>query len=126
MSSPALKLPVMATLALARVVLSRSDKVRPPSTRTGMDAALSPAMKAVLPPPTVTTGVCAVAATLTARCAGALFFVPSLTTKLTARTAVSGVMALLLYVTARRAACHCATVAVAPEDARVSTPVPLL
>ena len=71
-------------------------------------------------------GVWSVSATVTLRVAVALFLVPSLTTKLTVRVALLGVIALSVYVTARKAACHCASVAVAPLELSVSTPVPLL
>ena len=55
-----------------------------------------------------------------------LFCSPSLTTKLITRVAVLGEPDVSLYVTACKAACHCATVAVAPLELSVSTPVPLL
>ena len=48
---------MMATVALASVVLSRSLTVRPGSTATGVEAILSPAVKAALPPLAVTIGV---------------------------------------------------------------------
>ena len=47
----------MATVAEANVVLSRSAKVRPLSTTTGVGAVLSPAVKAALPPLVLTIGV---------------------------------------------------------------------
>ncbi|MGD1827540.1 hypothetical protein A203_19730 [Chromobacterium violaceum] len=125
-SSPLWKLPVMDTVADASVVLSRSDRVMPPSTATGVDAVLLPAVKAALPPLAVAIGVWSVAATVTVLVVAALFLLPSLTTKLTVRVAVLGVTALSVYLTARSAACHCASVAVAPLELSVNTPVPLL
>ena len=55
-SSPLWKLPVMATVALARVVLSASLRVMPLSTATGVLTTLAPSTKAVLPPLVVATG----------------------------------------------------------------------
>ena len=56
-SWPLWKLPLMDTLALASVVLSRSLIVMPESTATGVDVVLSPAVKAALPPLVVAIGV---------------------------------------------------------------------
>ena len=58
-SSPLWKLPVMDTVALTRVGLALSVTVRPPSTATGVEAVLSPEVKAALPPLGVTTGTTA-------------------------------------------------------------------
>ena len=126
-SSPLWKLPVIDTVPLASVVLSRSDTVMPLSTATGVEVALSPAVKAVLPPLAVAIGVWSVSATVTVLVAAVLvLLLPSCTWKLMVRVALFGVTALSVYVTARSAACHCATVAVAPLEVSVSTPVPLL
>ncbi|MNT75529.1 hypothetical protein D3C72_2144320 [compost metagenome] len=56
----------------------------------------------------------------------ALLLLPSLMLKLTVRVTVLGVPAVSLYVTARKAACHCASVAVPPLEVSVNTPVPAL
>ncbi|MGD1827539.1 hypothetical protein A203_19725 [Chromobacterium violaceum] len=94
-SSPLWKLPVIDAVALASVVLSRSDRVMPPSTATGVDVVLSPAVKAVLPPLAVAIGVWSVAVTVIARVAAELvLLLPSATWKLTVRVAVLGVTAL--------------------------------
>ena len=55
-SWPPWKLPVMATVALARVALSASAMVMSPSTTTGVLATLLPSTKAVLPPLVTATG----------------------------------------------------------------------
>ena len=56
-SSVEWKLPVMATVALASVVLSISEIVRALSMTTGVEGVLSPAVKATLPPLVVSIGV---------------------------------------------------------------------
>ncbi len=96
-SSPLWKPPVIATVALARVGLSRSDTMRPLSTTTGVDAVLSPAVKDALPPDALATGVWSVAATVTVRVTVLLLLpLPSLAIKLSVRVAVFGVTALSL------------------------------
>jgi hypothetical protein len=80
----------------------------------------------VVPPVVATTGASFTAATLTVWVAAGLLVPPSLTTKLTVRLVVLGLSELFAYVTARNAACHSASVAVAPDEVSVSTPVPAL
>ncbi|MOA34218.1 hypothetical protein D3C78_1555790 [compost metagenome] len=84
----------MDTEALASVRLSASVSVMPESTVTGVEAVLSPAVKAALPPLAETIGVWSVAATVTVRVTTLLLALPSLTWKLMVRVAVLGVMAL--------------------------------
>ena len=55
-----------------------------------------------------------------------LTVVPSLATNVTVRAVVVGVSLVLLYFTARNAACHCANVAVLAVEANVITPPALL
>src|ERR1041385_7562296 len=52
--------------------------------------------------------------------------VPSFTWKVTVRAAVDGLSELFEYCTARKAACHCATVAVLPAEVSVIPPVAAL
>ena len=94
---------------------------------------LAPPVSVVAVPPSETlmlsataTGVSLTAVTVTVLVAAVLLSVPSLTTTLMVRLVVSGVSELLLYVTARRAASHWASVAVAPAEVSDNTPVPLL
>ncbi|VVE50411.1 hypothetical protein PTE30175_04553 [Pandoraea terrae] len=55
-SSPLWKLPLIATLPLASVVLSESLNVTPLSTTTGVLATLLPSVNGVVPPLVVATG----------------------------------------------------------------------
>src|SRR5690606_41862596 len=71
----------------------------------------------------VTDGALFPASMLTVRVAEALVLVPSFTAKLTVLADVFGAAEVSLYVTDRNAACHCAKVAVAPDEVSVSTPV---
>src|SRR5690606_27031020 len=71
----------------------------------------------------VTDGAVFTASMLTVRVAEALVLVPSFTAKLTVLADVFGAAEVSLYVTDRNAACHCAKVAVAPDEVSVSTPV---
>ena len=87
-SWPDWKFPVMATVALARVVLSTSDRVRPLSMAAGV---LS--VKGVVPPAVVTWGASLTAVTLTILVEALLASVPSLTVKLTVRALVLGLSA---------------------------------
>ena len=66
------------------------------------------------------------AATVTALVAAMLLLVPSLTVTLRVRLAVFGLSEVLVYVTVRKAVCHCASVALALAEVSVSTPVALL
>ena len=52
-----------------------------------------------------------------------LAFTPSVATKATVRVAVAGASEEFRYVMARSVACHSASVAVAPAEVSVSTPV---
>ena len=52
-----------------------------------------------------------------------LSFVPSFTTNVTLRVVVLGASLVLVYVTARNATCHLASVAVPPDEVSVSTPL---
>ena len=93
---------------------------------------VAPPTSVVAVPPSATvrlsataTGASLTAATVTTRVAALLLLAPSFTVKLRVRLAVLGVSELLVYVTARKAACHCASVALAPAELSVSTPVAL-
>ena len=95
MSSPLWKLPVIATVAEAKVALSRSDKAMPLSITTGVEAVLSPATNEALPLEAVTIGVWSVSATVTVRVAVLLVLAfASSAEKLIVRVAVFGVMAV--------------------------------
>lgn len=69
-------------------------------------------------------GASLVAVTLTVLVAGELPSVPSFTIHVMVRSVVVGSSEVLEYVMALRAACHSDRVAVAPAEARESTPVP--
>ncbi|MNN85306.1 hypothetical protein D3C81_2025800 [compost metagenome] len=87
----------MAIVALANVVLSRSDIVRPLSIATGVEVVRSPDLKLVEPPLVVTTGVWFVAVTVTVRVTVLLVLpAPSITLKLIVRVAVFGVTAVFV------------------------------
>ncbi|WP_208327656.1 hypothetical protein, partial [Paraburkholderia caballeronis] len=67
-SSPAWKPLPICTVAEASVVLSRSDKMMPLSTATGVETALSPAANEALPVlPVEMTGVWSASVTVTVR-----------------------------------------------------------
>ncbi len=121
-SSPLWKLPVIATVADAMVAESESVSVKPASTTTGAEGALSPETKVVVPPLSVTIGDWSVGTTLIVRWKLVLTFVPSVITKLMTRCVPSGVAAESVKRTERSAACHCASVAVPPAELRASTP----
>src|SRR3990167_1670148 len=125
-SWPLWKLPLIDTLVLARVLLSKSVTVKPLSTTMGVLVTLLPSVKAVWPPEALVTGVSFTAVTETTLVPAVLLELPSLTTKLTVRLLVLGELELSVYVTERKAACHCATVAVAPAELRKSWPLPAL
>ncbi|MGD1827538.1 hypothetical protein A203_19720 [Chromobacterium violaceum] len=93
-SSPLWKLPVMDTVPLASVGLTLSVTVMPPSTATGVEVALSPAVKAALLPLVASTG-----AALTAIVTLAALLVPprpSLTVTCIVRVEVLGMPAAVL------------------------------
>ena len=97
-SSPLWKLPVIDTVPLASVLLALSVTLTLPSTATGVEVALSPAVKAELPPLVVSNG-----ASLIASITLAAVLVPprpSLTVTCTVRVAVLGVPAVSLKVSA--------------------------
>src|SRR5260221_248862 len=50
----------------------------------------------------------------------------SFTVKVIERAVVDGLSELLVYLTARKADCHCASVAVLPDEVSVSTPLALV
>jgi hypothetical protein len=120
-SWPERKLPVMAIVAEASVVALPSVTVMPASIATGVDAVLSPATKAALPPSVVIVGG---AVTFSILVVAALDLVPSLVAKLIVR--LPAVVDVLEKVTARIALAHCASVAVFPAEVAVSTPVAAL
>src|SRR5215469_6263386 len=121
-SSPPWKLPVTDTAADARVPLPASEIVMPASIATGVEVTLSPATNDADPESAVTRGG---PMTSTTFVEATLLFVPSLVTKEMVR--LPGVaLAPLEKVTASSALCHCASVAVAPVDVNVRTPVAVL
>ncbi|MDE2608911.1 MAG: hypothetical protein KGL61_04970 [Burkholderiales bacterium] len=121
-SSPEWKLPVIATVAEPSVVAAVSVTVNPESIATGVDVVLSPATNAAEPESVVT---CTGFTTLIVSVAAALVFAPSFVAKEIVR--LPGVaLAPAENVTADSALAHCASVAVAPEDVSVNTPVPEL
>jgi hypothetical protein len=68
------------------------------------------------------TGASLTAVTLISRVGVLLPDAPSLTLNVTVRVSVLGVSLVLAYVTARNAACHSASVAVAPAEVSVRVP----
>ncbi|MND76506.1 hypothetical protein D3C80_681540 [compost metagenome] len=64
-SSAVCRLPVMLTVALARVALSESASVNPLSMITGVETTLLPSLNAVVPPLVVTCGASLTAVTVT-------------------------------------------------------------
>ena len=121
-SSPLWKLPVIATVAEASVGEPASVTVNPESIVTGIEVALSPATNAAEPGSVV---ICGGPSRSTVSIAAVLVLVPSLVVNEIVR--LPGVaLEPAENVTADRAALHCASVATAPADVSVSTPVAAL
>jgi hypothetical protein len=111
----------MVTDPLANVVLSKSETVMTEL----ITVAASPSVNAkVLDTPS--TGASFTETTLMKLVNTLLAVVPSVVANETERCVVAGFSLLLTYFTDRKAACHCVTVAIAPDEVRVNTPVVLL
>ena len=86
----------MAMVAVPMPLLSGSTRLRVASSAMGMGAALSPSVKATVPPLPLNCGVSLTATTVTSRVTVLLETAPSLTVKLMVRVAVAGVSEPLL------------------------------
>jgi hypothetical protein len=103
-------------------VESASVTVKPESTATGVEAVLSPATNEAEPESVVTTGAGSI--TVTVSVDAVLVAVPSLTAYEIVR--LPNLELVLENLTELSAFAHCASVAVAPEEVKVSTPVAAL
>ena len=115
------KPPVIATVVEASVVALPSVTVKPASIVTGVDAVLSPEANAAAPESVVIVGG---AVMWIVSVPAVLVFVPSLVANEIVR--LPYVVLVLENVTAFSAFVHCASVAVAPAEVSVNTPVAAL